>query len=134
MNGRLINTNTGVTFYNTKNSNLGGFGTKLWRIHLSRGEALLRLKTRLFGMKRNGFPCIVLLAGDLFYKKYSNLEPKPMNNVNQRAFNFFIKKLKKRFYNYVQPRSKTTLKMKYKILATCNLQESRTIKRGEMIH
>ena len=75
-------------------------------------------------MKKNGFPCIVLLAGDLFYNKCANLEPKLMNYVNQRVLNFFIEKLKKRFYNYIQSRSETTLKMKYKILATCNLQES----------
>ena len=68
MNGCLINTNTGITFYNTKNSNLGSFGTILLRIILRRGEAMLRFKTRLFGMKRNGFPCIVLLAGDYFTK------------------------------------------------------------------
>eukprot|EP00592_Proboscia_alata_P008968 CAMPEP_0194355014 /NCGR_PEP_ID=MMETSP0174-20130528/2999_1 /TAXON_ID=216777 /ORGANISM="Proboscia alata, Strain PI-D3" /LENGTH=248 /DNA_ID=CAMNT_0039124121 /DNA_START=26 /DNA_END=772 /DNA_ORIENTATION=+ len=91
MNGRLINTNAGITFYNTKNNNPDGFGAIPLKISLSRGEALPGLETGLVGMKKNGIRRIVVPAGDLSYDKYPNLEPKPMNDADQRALDSVVK-------------------------------------------
>lgn len=91
MNGRLINTNAGITFYNTKNNNPDGFGAIPLKINLSKGEALPGLETGLVGMKKNGIRRIVVPAGDLSYDKYPNLEPKPMNDADQRALDSIVK-------------------------------------------
>ena len=91
MNGRLINTNAGVTFYNTKNNNPDGFGPVPLSINLSKGEALPGLESGLIGMKKNGIRRIVVPAGELSYEKYPNLEPKPMNAADQRALDSLVK-------------------------------------------
>eukprot|EP00555_Chaetoceros_dichaeta_P008230 CAMPEP_0198275058 /NCGR_PEP_ID=MMETSP1447-20131203/62960_1 /TAXON_ID=420782 /ORGANISM="Chaetoceros dichaeta, Strain CCMP1751" /LENGTH=254 /DNA_ID=CAMNT_0043969633 /DNA_START=54 /DNA_END=818 /DNA_ORIENTATION=+ len=91
MSGRLINTNAGVTFYNTKNNNPDGFGAIPLTINLSKGEALPGLETGLIGMKKNGVRRIVVPAGDLSYNKFPSLEPKPMNNADQRALDSVVK-------------------------------------------
>jgi len=91
MNGRLINTNAGITFYNTKNNNPDGFGAVPLTINLSKGEALPGFESGLIGMKKNGVRRIVVPAGDLSYNKYPNLEPKPMTKTDQRALDSVVK-------------------------------------------
>lgn len=91
MSGRLINTNAGITFYNTKNNNPDGFGAIPLTINLNKGEALPGLETGLIGMKKNGIRRIVVPAGDLSYNKFPSLEPKPMNNADQRALDSVVK-------------------------------------------
>ena len=91
MNGRLINTNAGITFYDTKKNNPDGFGAIPLRIDLGRGEALPGLETGLVGMKKNGIRRIVVPAGDLSYDKYPDLEPRPMNDVDSRALYSVVK-------------------------------------------
>jgi len=91
MNGRLINTNAGITFYNTKNNNPDGFGPVPLVVNLSKGEALPGLESGLIGMKKNGIRRIVVPAGELSYEKYPTLEPKPMNAADQRALDSLVK-------------------------------------------
>ena len=90
-NGCLINKSTGVKFYNDKNNNFDGFGVIQLRISLSKGEAFSRLETGLVGMKKGEIRCIAVPYGDLSYKKYPNMELRPMNDVNQRVLESIIK-------------------------------------------
>merc|ERR1712194_625517 len=91
MNGRLINTNAGITFYDAKTNNPDGFGAIPLRINLGRGEVLPGLETGLVGMKKNGIRRIVVPAGDLSYDKSPDLEPRPMNDVDRRALDSVVK-------------------------------------------
>ncbi|OEU07618.1 hypothetical protein FRACYDRAFT_271964 [Fragilariopsis cylindrus CCMP1102] len=91
MNGRLINTNAGITFYNTKNNNPDGFGPEPLVVNLSKGEVLPGLEAGLIGMKKNGIRRIVVPAGELSYEKYPSLEPKPMTAADQRALDSLVK-------------------------------------------
>jgi len=91
MSGRLINTNAGITFYNTKNNNPDGFGAVPLTINLSQGMALPGLEAGLVGMKKGGIRRIVVPAGDLSYDKFPGLEPKPMSAADQRALDSVVK-------------------------------------------
>jgi len=91
MSGRLINTNAGITFYNTKNNNPDGFGAIPLTINLSQGVALPGLEAGLVGMTKGGIRRIVVPAGDLSYDKFPGLEPKPMSAADQRALDSIVK-------------------------------------------
>mmetsp|Transcript_36341 Transcript_36341/g.40133 ORF Transcript_36341/g.40133 Transcript_36341/m.40133 type:complete len:243 (+) Transcript_36341:75-803(+) len=91
MSGRLINTNAGITFYNTKNNNPDGFGAIPLIVDLNKGEALPGFEAGLVGMKKGGIRRIVVPPGDLSYNKYPTLEPKPINSVDQRALDSVVK-------------------------------------------
>jgi len=87
--GRLLNLN-GVVFYNTKNNNPDGFGAIPLTITLGKGEAIPGLESGIVGMRKNGIRRIIIPA-DLAYSKYPNLEPKPMNDLDQRALDSVVK-------------------------------------------
>ena len=87
--GRLLNLN-GVIFYNTKNNNPDGFGAIPLTVTLGKGEALPGLEAGIAGMRKNGVRRIIIPA-DLAYSKFPDLEPKPMNNLDQRALDSVVK-------------------------------------------
>jgi len=87
--GRLLNLN-GVVFYNTKNNNPDGFGAIPLAITMGKGEAIPGLEAGIVGMRKNGIRRIIIPA-DLAYSKYPDLEPKPMNDLDQRALDSVLK-------------------------------------------
>ena len=87
--GRLLNLN-GVVFYKTKNNNPDGFGAIPLTITLGNGEAIPGLEAGIVGMRKNGIRRIIIPA-DLAYSKYPDLEPKPTNNLDQRALDSVVK-------------------------------------------
>lgn len=87
--GRLLNLN-GVVFYNTKNNNPDGFGAIPLTFTIGKGEALPGLEMGIMGMRKNGVRRIIVPA-DLAYSKFPNLEPKPMNDLDQRALDSVVK-------------------------------------------
>jgi FKBP-type peptidyl-prolyl cis-trans isomerase len=87
--GRLLNLN-GVVFYNTKNNNPDGFGAVPLTVTLGKGEAIPGLEAGIVGMRKNGIRRIIIPA-ELAYSKYPDLEPKPMNDLDQRALDSVVK-------------------------------------------
>ncbi len=87
--GRLLNLN-GVVFYNTKNNNPDGFGAIPLTVTLGTGEAIPGLEAGIVGMRKNGIRRIIIPA-ELAYSKYPDLEPKPMNDLDQRALDSVVK-------------------------------------------
>jgi len=87
--GRLLNLN-GVVFYNTKNNNQDGFGAIPLTVALGKGEILPGLESGLIGMRKNGIRRIIV-PSELAYSKYPELEPKPMNDLDQRALDSVVK-------------------------------------------
>lgn len=87
--GRLLNLN-GVVFYNTKNNNPDGFGAIPLTFTLGKGEVLPGLEAGIAGMKKNGVRRIIVPA-ELAYTKFPDLEPKPMNDLDQRALDSVVK-------------------------------------------
>ena len=87
--GRLLNLN-GVVFYNTKNNNPDGFGAIPLEITLGKGEAIPGLEAGIVGMRKNGIRRIIIPA-ELAYSKFPDLEPKPMNDLDQRALDSVVK-------------------------------------------
>lgn len=87
--GRLLNLN-GVIFYNTKNNNPDGFGAIPLTIDLGKGQAVPGLEAGLIGMKRGGVRRIIV-PQELAYNKFPDLEPKPMNDNDQRALDSVVK-------------------------------------------
>ena len=87
--GRLLNLN-GVVFYNTKNNNPDGFGAIPLSIDLGKGQAVPGLEAGLIGMKKGGIRRIIV-PDELAYSKNPDLEPKPMNAIDQRALDSVVK-------------------------------------------
>ena len=87
--GRLLNLN-GVVFYNTKNNNPDGFGAIPLTVNLGKGEAIPGLEAGIVGMRKNGIRRIIIPA-DLAYSQYPGLEPKPINDLDQRALDSVVK-------------------------------------------
>lgn len=87
--GRLLNLN-GVVFYNTKNNNPDGFGAIPLTVTLGKGEAIPGLEAGVVGMRKNGIRRIIIPA-ELAYSKFPDLEPKPMNDLDQRALDSVVK-------------------------------------------
>ena len=87
--GRLLNLN-GVVFYNTKNNNPDGFGAIPLTVSLGKGEAIPGLEAGIVGMRKNGIRRVIIPA-ELAYSKYPDLEPKPMNDLDQRALDSVVK-------------------------------------------
>jgi hypothetical protein len=87
--GRLLNLN-GVSFYNTKNNNPDGFGALPLVIELGKGQAVPGLEAGLVGMKKSGIRRIIV-PQDLAYNKFPDLEPKPLNPIDQRALDSVVK-------------------------------------------
>ena len=92
-NGRLINTNAGITFYNTKTNNPDGFGAIPLTFTLGQQAALPGLEFGLIGMKKGGIRRIVIPPDDtLSYTAVApNLEPKPTTPEDQRALDAVVK-------------------------------------------
>lgn len=88
-NGRLLNLN-GVMFYNTKENNPDGFGAIPLTFTLGKGECLPGLESGVIGMKKGGIRRIIVPA-ELAYSKYPDLEPKPLNAIDQRALDSVVK-------------------------------------------
>lgn len=89
-NGRLINTNAGITFYNTKNNNPDGFGAIPLTFTLGKGEAIPGLEMGMENMKKGGIRRIVIPPGNLSYNTNPSLEPKPMTDSDQRALDSVV--------------------------------------------
>lgn len=87
--GRLLNLN-GVIFYSTKNSNVDGFGPEPLTMTLGSNQLLPGLEAGMIGMKKGGIRRIIVPA-DLAYSKFPDLEPKPMNSLDQRALDSVVK-------------------------------------------
>lgn len=88
--GRLLNLN-GVVFYNTKNNNPDGFGALPLQLQLGQGQALPGLESGLVGMKKGGVRRIIIPAQLAYDINKPNLEPKPMNDNDQRALDSVLK-------------------------------------------
>jgi len=87
--GRLLNLN-GVIFYNTKTNNPDGFGAIPLSLQLGKGQAVPGLEIGLAGMKKGGIRRIIV-PQELAYNSFPDLEPKPVNAIDQRALDSVVK-------------------------------------------
>ena len=89
--GRLLNLN-GVVFYSTKaNNNIDGFGPEPLVFTIGRGEALPGLESAMKGMKKNSIRRIIVPPNLGYDMTTPNLEPKPVNDNDQRALDSVLK-------------------------------------------